>query len=362
MLVVGIDAHKKSHTAVAVDQVGVKEAEVTVPATDAGHLQLLGWARQRFGQAPDRWAVEDCRHLTGRLERALLGAGDAAVRVPPNLMAGARRSARTPGKSDPIDALAVARAAVSEHDLPVARLDEPTRELKLLIERRDQLVAGRTREVNRIRWHLRAIDPAQDPAKSAFDTAAARTRLRARLDGRAGIDVELAMMVLEHIDRLCQLIAELTTRIEGLTVEQAPAELVALPGCGPLTATKILAETAGASRFRSEACYAMNAGVAPIPVWSGNTAGRVRLNRGGNRQLNAARHRIAITQVRLGGLGKAYYDHRRADGDSSTEAYLALKRRLARVVFNTSPDTNNPLRLAFNRPLDIGDNHGRFPQ
>lgn len=248
MLVVGIDAHKKSHTAVAVDQVGVKEAEATVPATDAGHLQPLGRARQRFGQAPDRWAVEDCRHLTGRLERALLGAGDAVVRVPPRLMAGARRSVRTPGKSDPIDALAVAGAAVSEQDLPVARLDEPTRELKLLVERRDQLVAGRTREVNRIRWHLHAIDPAQDPAKSAFDTAAARTRLRARLDGRAGIDVELAMMVLEHIDRLCQLIAELTTRIEGLTVDQAPAELVALPGCGPLTATKILAETAGAKQ------------------------------------------------------------------------------------------------------------------
>lgn len=105
----------------------------------------------------------------------------------------------------------------------------------------------------------------------------------------------------------------------------------------------------------------MNAGVAPIPVRSGNTAERVRINRGGNRQLNAARHRIAMPQVRLGGLGKAY-DHRRADGDSSTEAYLALKRRLARVVFNTSPDTNNPLRLAFHRPLDIGDNHGRFPQ
>lgn len=105
-------------------------------------------------------------------------------------------------------------------------------------------------------------------------------------------------MLLEHIDRFCQLIVELTTRIEGLTVEQAPAELL------------------GASRFRSEACYAMNAGVAPIPVWSANTAGRVRLNRGGNRQLNAALHRIAITQVRLGGLGKAYYNHRRANGDS----------------------------------------------
>jgi transposase len=250
-------------------------------------------------------------------------------------MAGSRRSVRTPGKSDPIDALSVARAALSEPDLPVARLDAPTRELKLLIERREQLVAERTREVNRIRWYLHTIDPAEDPARSAFNTATTRARLRLWLGGQDGIDAELARMLLEHIDQLCDLIAGLTHRVERLTVEQAPAELLALPGCGPLTAAKILAETAGADRFRSEACFAMNAGVAPIPVWSGSTAGRVRLNRGGNRQLNAALHRIAITQVRLGGLGKAYYDHRRATGDSSTEAYRALKRKLARVVFNT---------------------------
>ena len=334
MLVVGIDVHKKSHTAVAVDQVGMKLGEVVVPATDAGHRQLLGWVRRRFGHAPDRWAVEDCRHLTGRLERALLGAGEEVVRVPPKLMAGSRRSVRAPGKSDPIDALSVARAALAEPDLPVARLDEPTRELKLLIERREQLVAERTREVNRIRWHLHTLDPAEDPAKSAFNTATTRARLRRWLDGQDRIDAELARMLLERIDQLCDLIGELTRRVERLTREQAPAELLALPGCGPLTAAKILAETAGADRFRSEACFAMNAGVAPVPVWSGNTAGRVRLNRGGNRQLNAALHRIAITQVRLGGLGKGYYEHRRANGDSSTEAYRALKRRLARVVFN----------------------------
>jgi transposase len=334
MLVVGIDVHKKSHTAVAVDGVGKRIGEVVVPATDAGHRQLLGWARRRFGQVPDRWAVEDCRHLTGRLEHALLSAGQAVVRVPPKLMAGARRSVRSPGKSDPIDALSVARAALAEPDLPAAQLDEPTRELKLLIERREQLVGERTREVNRIRWHLHALDPAQDPASSAFNATSTRARLRRWLDGRAGIDAELARMVLEHIDQLCTLISELTRRIEHLTMEQAPPELLALPGCGTLTAAKIVAETAGADRFRSEACFAMNAGVAPIPVWSGNTAGRVRLNRGGNRQLNAALHRIAITQVRLGGLGRAYYDRRRANGDTSTEAYRALKRRLARVVFN----------------------------
>jgi transposase len=334
MLVVGIDVHKKSHTAVAVDDVGKKVGEVVVPATDAGHRQLLGWVRSRFGQAPDRWAVEDCRHLTGRLEHALLGAGQVVVRVPPKLMAGARRSVRSPGKSDPIDALSVARAALSEPDLPAAHLDEPTRELKLLIERREQLVGERTREVNRIRWHLHALDPAQDPASSAFNTAATRTRLHRWLVAQQGVEADLARMVLDHIDQLCTLISELTRRIEQITIELAPEKLLTLPGCGPLTAAKILAETAGADRFRSEACFAMNAGVAPIPVWSGNTAGRVRLNRGGNRQLNAALHRIAITQVRLGGLGRAYYDRRRANGDTSTEAYRALKRRLARVVFN----------------------------
>lgn len=342
MLVVGVDAHKKSHTAVAVDEVGRKLGEVTVPATDAGHLQLLGWARRRFGQAPDRWAVEDCRHLTGRLERALLHTGQIVVRVPPKLTALARRAVRTPGKSDPIDALAAARAALTEPDLPQARLDEPTRELKLLIERREQLVGERTREVNRIRWHLHALDPAQDPARSAFNAATTRTRLRSWLNGRDGIDADLARMVLEHIDRLCQLITDLTRRIEHLTVAQAPSALLDLPGCGVLTAAKILAETAGADRFRSEACFAMNAGVAPIPVWSGNTAGRVRLNRGGNRQLNAALHRIAVTQVRIGGLGKTYYDRRRATGDTSAEAYRALKRRLARVVYNTLTRIEHP--------------------
>ena len=75
--------------------------------------------------------------------------------------------------------------------------------------------------------------------------------------------------------------------------------LLALPGCGELTAAKLIGETAGVTRFKSEAAFARHSGVAPIPVWSGNTAGRVRLTRSGNRQLNAALHRIAITQIRL---------------------------------------------------------------
>ncbi|WP_299274833.1 transposase, partial [uncultured Georgenia sp.] len=126
----------------------------------------------------------------------------------------------------------------------------------------------------------------------------------------------------------------LEKEITVLVGQQAP-QLLELPGCGVLTAAKIVGETAGIDRFAHEAKYAMHAGVAPIPVWSGRTHGRVRMSKSGNRQLNAALHRIAITQVRLGGMGRAYYDKRLAAGDTRTEALRCLKRRLARVVFNT---------------------------
>ena len=116
-------------------------------------------------------------------------------------------------------------------------------------------------------------------------------------------------------------------------VRPVAPELLALPGCGELTAAKLVGEAAGVTRFKSEAAFARHAGVAPIPVWSGNTAGRVRLTRSGNRQLNAALHRIAVTQIRLDGLGQAYYRKRIDAGDSKTEALRCLKRRLARVVF-----------------------------
>ena len=107
-----------------------------------------------------------------------------------------------------------------------------------------------------------------------------------------------------------------------------------MPGVGPLTAAKIVGEAAGVTRFKSEAAFARHAGIAPIPVWSGNTRGRVRLTRSGNRQLNTAIHRIAITQIRLEGLGKTYYEKKKAEGMSNPEALRCLKRRLARTVFH----------------------------
>src|SRR5262249_52820157 len=114
MVVVGIDVHKGTHTAVAVDEVGRELGQRTVRATDAGHRQLLAWVLRTWPGRSARFAVEDCRHVSSRLERALLSPGQTVVRVPPKLMAGARSAARTRGKSDPIDALAIARAALRE--------------------------------------------------------------------------------------------------------------------------------------------------------------------------------------------------------------------------------------------------------
>jgi transposase len=157
MVLLGVDPHKDTHTVVVVDQAGRQLDQTTVPARTVGHGRLVGWARTRW---PERtWAVEDCRHVSSRLERDLLAAGERVVRVPPRLMAGARQAVRALGKSDPIDALAVARAALREPDLPTAAHDQASWEVKLLVDHREHLVAERTRQINRLRWHLHQLDP-----------------------------------------------------------------------------------------------------------------------------------------------------------------------------------------------------------
>lgn len=341
VLTVGIDVHKDTHTAVLVDELGRERAQRTCRATDAGHRVLVRWARQH-AEGELLWAVEDCRHVSVRLERALLAAGQRVVRVPPKLMAGARSSARTRGKSDPIDALAIARAALREPQLPVAEHDQASRELKLLVDHREDLVCERTRMQNRLRWHLHELDPELDVPARALDRLVLLDRLAAELDEHhQGLLARLAGELLADIRESTRRIQALEREIAGRVRQHAPA-LLELPGCGALTAAKIVGESARPGRFRSEACFAMHAGVAPIPASSGRT-NRHRLARGGNRQLNAALHRIAVTQARLpGGLGQAYYQRRLDLRGNKMEALRALKRRLARVVFHLLQTPTTP--------------------
>jgi transposase len=327
MVVIGVDSHKHTHTAVATDGTGRRLAERTVVATSAGHLELVRWAA-RFDART--FALEDCRHLSRRLSSDLLVAGERVVRVPPKLMAGARRSSREPGKSDPIDALAVARAALRE-DLPAATLDGPDREVRLLVDHREDLVAERTRAQNRLRWHLHELDPGHEPVARGLDRTIVLAALERDLAGAPGTVGRLARDLVLRIRALTATINELEREIGRLVAGLAPS-LLALTGCGPLTAAKLVGEAAGIGRFRSRAAFARHNGSAPLPVWSGNTV-RHRLSRTGNRQLNVALHRIAITQLQREGPGKTYVEHRRDQGDTKTEAIRALRRRISDEVF-----------------------------
>lgn len=329
MLVVGIDAHKRSHTMVAVDSQGRKVGERTVGTTSVDHLEMLGWAAKLSNERV--WAVEDCRNLSRRLERDLLSAGETIVRVPPKLMAHSRDSARTFGKSDPIDALAVARAALREPDLPAAQLEGPERDVRLLLAHREDLVAERTRIVNRLRWHLHDLDPSWEPPARGLRHKKHLDAVDARLIGVDGFVARLARELVGRCRDLSARIAELDGELTEMVTQLAPA-LRAICGCGALGAAKILGETASVRRFRNKDAYARHNGTAPLPVWSANRV-RHRLSRVGNRQLNAALHRIALTQARHHAPARAYLTRRRAAGASSKEAMRSLKRQLSDVVY-----------------------------
>ena len=328
MVTLGTDSHKRTHSLVAVDGNGQEIGRRTVDAVDSGHREALGWA----GQWPQRkWALEDCRHVSRRLERDLLNAGEKVVRVTPNLMADSRRTGRERGKSDPIDALAVARAAIREPNLPLAQLDGPSREVKLLLDHREDMVRERTTMQNRLRWHLHELEPGYEIAAGALDRKVVLSKLTVILAGHQGVVAEIASELVELIAEITERIKQLQKRIAQLVAAICPT-LLELPGCASLTAAKIVGETADVTRFRSRAAYAMHNGTAPIPVSSGNRT-RFRLNRGGNRQLNAALHRIAITQIRLDGCGRAYFEHRLAAGNTKKEAIRSLRRKISDEVY-----------------------------
>ena len=265
MVMIGTDSHKRTHTVVALDDVSRRVGEKTVAATSDGHLALVQWAAQWDEVA---FALEDCRHLTRRLERDLLTAGHRVVRVPTRLMAGARRGARQPGKSDPIDAEAVALAALRQPDMPVAELDGPTREVKLIVDYRRDLVAERTRVHNRLRWHLHELDPSLHIPSRGLRRYCVMDELTVKLEKFNGMVARLARELVAEARRLTERINGLEAELRPLVRVLAPS-LLAIPGCGILGAAMILGETAGAHRFRHKDAYARFArhGADPGVVW-----------------------------------------------------------------------------------------------
>jgi transposase len=359
MIVIGADIHKSTHALAAVSHDGGRVAgELEIRAEEAGHRAALRWARELD---PERvWAIEDCRHLSRRFEQALIAAGERVLRVPPKMMGQSRRGEREPGKSDQIDARAVARAVVREgvERFPAAFLDERALEIRLLADHRSDIVAERTRAINRLRWHLVDLCPeleAQIPARQ-LDSAPTLERIARRLrredhTARARVALKLVASI-RAISREANAIER---ELRLLIIGYRPA-LLAEQGLGVLTAATLIGRTAGAERFPTDAQFARHAGVAPIPVSSGRKD-RHRLHRGGDRQLNRALHVIAITRARIDPQTRAYLERKRAEGKTNREALRCLKRHLARHVHRllSMPPTNHNrgTRIQLNSAISV---------
>jgi transposase len=329
MIVIGVDVHKHSLSAVAVDEVGRQLDRLETRDV----AELLAWSR-RVGRRR-LWALEDCRHVTRGLERALQRQRQRLVRVPPRLTAPERRRGRVRGKSDMIDALAIARAALRESRLDSPRPEEAAlRELKLLVDHRDDLVDERRRCQQRLRWHLHELDPTLQVPLGALDRTVWLERLSRQLARRRQtIQVRIARELLSRCGALTRSVLELDRDLHSRITAIAP-RLLELPGCAAITAAKLLCEIGPIDRFSSDAQLARHAGVAPLDASSGKHQ-RHRLDRGGNRQLNCALHRIAITQGRVHAPARTYLERKQAEGKSRREALRCLKRQLARTIYTT---------------------------
>jgi transposase len=272
MIVLGADTHKRSHTIAAVAAAtGELKGEQTVQVGAKGFAALVVWAR---GLGNDRvWAIEDCRHVSGSFERFLIERGERVLRVTTKLMADSRRRARGRGKSDSIDAIAVARAALREglDALPAAQLEGPELDLRLLVDHRERLVRQRVALNNTLQWHLHDIWPELElPGSSLFYGRWAPRVARRLARAEQTMRVRIARDELRRIRELSQTIKALETEIAKLVATVAP-QLLCEPGFGPLTAAKLVGEIAGAGRFATDAKLARAAGLAPIPASSGNT-------------------------------------------------------------------------------------------
>jgi transposase len=334
MIVLGADTHKSSHTIAAVGMAtGQALGDKTVRVGAGGFAALVMRAR-----ALDRervWALEDCRHVSGALERFLIGRGGRVVRVSTRLMAGTRRSSRERGKSDRIDAIAVARAALApgSRHCRARRWPGQSSTCGCWSSTASAWFARGWRSTATLRWNLHDLWPELSlPGGALFSTKWSAKIARRLARAEQTMRVRIARDELRRLRELTASIKALEAEIAELVTELAP-QLVAEPGCGPLTAAKLVGELAGADRFASDAKLARAAGIAPIPASSGRT-NRHRLDRGGNRQINAAIHRIAITRARCDDATRDHIARKNAEGKSNRDAIRRLKRHLARRVWN----------------------------
>jgi transposase len=329
VVTIGVDPHKSSHTAVALEETGQVLAEVRVQVDKGSMSKLRRWA-ERW---PERtWAIEGASGLGHLLAQQLVGAGEVVFDVPATLAARARQLDRGHGrKTDGIDARTIAGVAQRRSDLRRVSAEDHSGVLRLLSDRRDELTAERRRVVNRLHLLLRDLRPGGAPVELS---AAVAGKLLARIRPNGAADIErksMARQLLIDLRRLDRALAENRRRCAA-AVAASGTSLTSLFGISDVLAAKILGHTGDVARFETADRFASYTGTAPVEVSSGERT-RHRLARSGNRSLNNALHLAARVQVLHPGPGRDYYDRKIAANKSTTEALRSLKRQLARAVY-----------------------------
>jgi len=326
---IGIDPHKSSVTAAVLDEHRQLLAQQRFPATDAGQTSLRRWAA-RFGER--QWAVEGASGLGRPVAQRLVAAGEHVVDVPAKLAARVRLlSTGHNRKTDIDDATAVALVAIDGPALTRVGAEDHATTLRLLTERRDDLVAQRTRTLNRLHALLRDLLPGGAPRHLTAQHARDLLRGLRAPAGPARTRRQLAVAYLRDVEALDRAITVASRELSD-AVAAAGTTLTEMFGVGAVVAAKVLGHVGDVRRFPTKAHFASYCGVAPIEASSGDVV-RHRLSRAGNRQLNYALHVIALSQIRSNTPGRAYYRSKIAAGKSPAEATRCLKRRLADTVY-----------------------------
>jgi transposase len=344
-VLIGVDPHKGSVAVAVVDEaLGELIERASFPQDRAGLRALERWARRFPGR---RWAVENAgglgRHLAGRLAAT----GESVVDVPPKLSAWVRiLSSGNARKNDGLDALATALAAWRNERLVAVDPEADSEALRLLSERREDLVAERTRALNRLHGLLRDLVPGGVAGTLSADRAARILRgIRPQEGTSARLRRRLASEVLRDIRTLDRKIADLNGRIEA-EVEASGTTLTEIFGVGPILAARIIGTVGDVGRFPTKAHFASYSGTAPVEASSGEVV-RHRLSLSGNRHLNYVLHMVAVCQARSDVRGGAYYCKKIAEGKSPKEALRCLKRRISDAVFKSlMADLQRPSRSA----------------
>ncbi len=336
MITLGVDAHKQLHVAVALDDVGHEIAQWRGTNSARGWEELHCWA-DGLGE-PRRWGIEGAWGYGRGLAQHLVAAGESVYEINTRWTALGRRRARRPGKTDRLDARSVAAFVLQEApDLPRVGLEDMTAVLDLLTSEREALRTETTRLWNQLHALLLQIDPEYKRHLPSLDSRAGLAALDAyNVAGMPEVQQQRAAAVRRLAQRLrlaLEQAGELTRKIKTYTTAAGFDGLTQIYGVGLILAGTLAGILGPGCRFRTDAELAAYAGAAPLETSSAGLV-RHRLNRGGNRRLNALIHMVALTQLRCWMPARAYVERRLAEGKTKREAMRALKRFLVRAIWN----------------------------